>query len=242
MWNQLWGQMSWGTAVVPGPGAGALLGVALAMLLVGWWATRRRAVRPLAALLLVSGLAVPIAVYATVTLPYTFSNGSVADADEVNANFAALVAAVEANQDRLDEIGQMFLTTDACPAGHTAVEDGYIRLGGAGLTIVPTARTLATPGHQHAVGSLSVDVDGSHTHTFNDYHYRDTGFDPNYATPTGDDTGIRSSTLHSTNSSPAHSHGLSGSVGTGAASGDADLTATGQLEHVLLRLCAKPAP
>jgi hypothetical protein len=43
-------------------------------------------------------LVAPVALYAgTVTLPNTFSNGTVADADAVNANFAAVKAAIDDN-------------------------------------------------------------------------------------------------------------------------------------------------
>jgi hypothetical protein len=238
MWNQLWGGMLWGAPAVPGPGAWWLLLGGLAVL----WASRRilrgRSARPLAAVLTLALVAVPIAVWATVTLPHTFSNGTVADADEVNANFAALVAAVEANQARLDEIGQMFLTTSACPAGHTAVEDGYIRLGGSGLTLATQPRTLASPGHGHSAGTLTTALDGSHAHTYGDWHYEDTGFHPNYATPTGDDVGIRRDITRQTQNSPPHTHTVTGEAGNaGGPDGDADVAATGQLEHVLLRLC-----
>ena len=241
MWNQLWGQMLWGSPAVPGPGVwGVLLG-GFAILFASRLFLRRGAARPLAAVLLLGLVAVPIAVWATVTLPYSFSNGSVADADEVNANFSALAAAVEANQARLDEIGQMFLTTNACPAGYTAVEDGYVRLGASGLTIVPQARTLAVPGHHHSAGTLATATAGAHVHTYGDWHYFDQGGpDPDYATPTGDDTGYRRDLYRNTYPSGDHTHTITGSAGnTAGPDGDADLAVTGELEHVLLRLCVR---
>lgn len=47
------------------------------------------------ALLWTSAVLVPGLVVAGVTLPHTFSNGAVADATEVNANFGALKAALD---------------------------------------------------------------------------------------------------------------------------------------------------
>jgi LPXTG-motif cell wall-anchored protein len=175
---------------VPGPGLPWLLAGGALLLGLGGFALRRRRQAPLAVLLLVGIAAIPIAAWAAVTLPYSFTDGTTADADEVNANFAALVAAVEANQARLDAIDEMFLTTDACPLRYTAVEDGYVRLGGTGLTVVPQARTLETPGHYHGTGTLATDMEGAHRHTFYDYHYLDQGADPNYATGSGDDAAL----------------------------------------------------
>jgi hypothetical protein len=240
MWNQNWGEMVWGTAAVPGPGSLSLLLVALLLLAVGGFALRRAHVQPLAALLLVGIVAVPIAAWATVSLPHSFSNGATADADEVNANFAALVAAVEANQTRPDQIDRMFLTTDSCPVGYTAVEDGYIRLGGSGLSVVPQPRTLAAPGHFHGLGTLATDPENQHRHGYYDYYWEDTGANPLYGTPSGDGTGQRRNVYRQSNPGSAHIHSLTGQTGnTGGADGDAALAASGDLEHVLLRLCVK---
>jgi len=243
MWSQNWGEMVWGTVAVPGLAPLGLFLLGLAIPTVGWLIARRARARSLAALLFVGSVVVPIAAWAAVTLPHSFTNGTVADADEVNANFAALVTAVEANQNRLDQIDQMFLTTNACPAGYTAVEDGYVRLGGTGLTIVASTRTLEAPAHYHGVGTLATDLEANHRHAYYDYHYLDSGGpDPNYATPTGDDTGIRTQTFRSpgTNAGSPHNHTVSGLAGNTAGSdGDANLGVTGELEHVLLRLCVK---
>ena len=48
--------------------------------------------------LVLLGVTIPFWLFAsTVTLPYTFSNGTVADANQVNANFSALKSAIDAN-------------------------------------------------------------------------------------------------------------------------------------------------
>ena len=240
MWNEVWGKMYWGTSAVPGPGALWLLVVAVILLTAGRRALRRSGARPLAVLLLAGLVVVPIAAWAAITLPHSFSNGTVADADEVNANFAALAAAVEANEARLAEIDQMFLTTNACPVGYTAVEDGYIRLGAASLTVVPQPRTLASPGHFHSVGSLDTENESNHRHNYYDYYYEDTGFNPLYATSSGDDVGVRRNVIRQSNAGTPHKHAVTGQAGNTAGSdGDAAISATGELEHVLLRLCVK---
>jgi hypothetical protein len=91
MWGQSWGQMIWGqAAVVPAVGfwGAMLLGAAL-----GAWGVRRlRGPRPrvVGTIVLCLALLLPISARA---LPFTFTNGTVADATQVNANFAAVVAA-----------------------------------------------------------------------------------------------------------------------------------------------------
>jgi len=89
-WGEDWGTMIWGSAPgVPGlEGAGLVL---LACALVaGTWRVRRQSVA-LNALLV--ALAVPLTVGALV--PYSLSDGAIADPAQVNANFASLV--VDAN-------------------------------------------------------------------------------------------------------------------------------------------------
>lgn len=54
----------------------------------------------IASLLLIASFSVS----ADASVPHEFSNGSVADADEMNANFAALVATIEALQARVDAL------------------------------------------------------------------------------------------------------------------------------------------
>jgi hypothetical protein len=104
MWGSAnWGELIWGGVAIPTLPDGMLPLLALCYLLAGAWFLRpgRRGWRShlVAALVLVLPLSV-----AAVTLPHTFVNGTVADADEVNANFAALATAAN---------------VETCPAGMT---------------------------------------------------------------------------------------------------------------------------
>lgn len=96
MWGiEDWGELIWGGgAAVPSMPLGGLLLLMFGCFLAGGYFLQpeRRSLRNslLAAVL----IAIPISVGA-VTLPHTFSNGSVADADEVNANFDALASALD---------------------------------------------------------------------------------------------------------------------------------------------------
>jgi hypothetical protein len=91
MWGQSWGQMIWGRGpAVPALGfwSAVLLGAVLAVI-----GTRYlRSVRPrgLGWIALMVAWLIPASVWA---VPFTFTNGTVADATQVNANFAALTAA-----------------------------------------------------------------------------------------------------------------------------------------------------
>ena len=91
MWGEQWGTMIWGgftgvlTVSVPiGPAALIILGFLLGISALKWQSSR---VSKLFIVSLAMGL--PLLVVAT-TLPHQFVNGTVADADEVNANFSAL--------------------------------------------------------------------------------------------------------------------------------------------------------
>jgi hypothetical protein len=89
MWGQNWGQMIWGGASsVPAVTAWAILLLCAGLLLFGLRLLRARpATIGLAALVLAVGI--PLTAKA-ITLPFTFANNTVADATQVNANFAAL--------------------------------------------------------------------------------------------------------------------------------------------------------
>ena len=100
-----WGQMVWGNVGVPTLPFGMLLLLMVCCFLAGGYFLRpeRRGRRSyLVASLLVT---LPLSV-AAVTLPYTFANGTTADATQVNANFAALATASD---------------IATCPAGMTRI-------------------------------------------------------------------------------------------------------------------------
>jgi hypothetical protein len=101
MWNQNWGTMIWGRAsqAVPLLGPLGLLLLAMLLMLSGAIllrdpAARRRMGKAMALLVLL----VPLSAFA---VPFTFTNGTVADATQVNQNFTSLesrIAALEAKR------------------------------------------------------------------------------------------------------------------------------------------------
>jgi len=91
MWGQKWGEMIWGATAVPLMGPYGFVAMAICFLVGGVvMQSRHRShwLAPMATTALVVGPLVAVAV----TLPHTFSNGTVADANQVNANFNAVVA------------------------------------------------------------------------------------------------------------------------------------------------------
>lgn len=86
----------------------------------GQWARRPRALL----LLLAVGLT-PLAVYAAVSKPYTFSDGATISASQVNANFDTVYAATNANTDAISNIQisesglKEELMPSTCPSGTT---------------------------------------------------------------------------------------------------------------------------
>lgn len=81
--------------------------------------------------IIAAGLSVPIALFAgPVTLPHTFTNASIADASQVNANFTAVKSAVDTNHARLTTVEGLTVPTGAimafdlatCPTGWLAAD------------------------------------------------------------------------------------------------------------------------
>ena len=102
MWEQLWGSMTWGGIAVPTMGLigmtlliGGLLGAAAVLY--------RKNLTKVAMTCAVLAAAIgPLAgIAGQVTLPHSFTNGTTADADEVNSNFDALRDAFDATSGRL---------------------------------------------------------------------------------------------------------------------------------------------
>ncbi len=90
MWGDDWGTMIWGGAMVPLMSPLGLVALT-ACFLAGGYLMQTRARRRGASLLAMTTLAaVPLTALASVTLPHTFVEGTIADADQVNANFAAI--------------------------------------------------------------------------------------------------------------------------------------------------------
>jgi hypothetical protein len=92
MWSQNWGQMIWGesAAAVPFSGPFELAAIGLSLLVLGHFLVRNeRRVRQVTVLAVVFAALAPLTAGA---VPHLFQNGTVADADHVNANFAAVEA------------------------------------------------------------------------------------------------------------------------------------------------------
>ena len=94
--DQSWGVMFWGEATsVPTLGLLGLMVLCAGVAATAAWKLRKR---PPALGLMLLLLTIPlVAVASTVTLPNRFVNGTVADADQVNANFDAVKTAVDDN-------------------------------------------------------------------------------------------------------------------------------------------------
>jgi hypothetical protein len=89
MWGQNWGTMIWGTTVPAVPALGFWGAVFLGAILGAVGVLCLKGARPRTVALVVFGLALVAPVIARATLPFTFANGTVADATQVNANFSA---------------------------------------------------------------------------------------------------------------------------------------------------------
>jgi hypothetical protein len=143
MWGLNWGQMIWGQAT-PVPAMG-FWGVLLLGAVLGALAVRQlRAGRSR----LVGGVALGLALLVPISaraLPFTFTNGTVADATQVNANFAALASAQALGpsaSSNVVDLNSLFNTT--CNGQASSVQLN-LRVGpdGIGNTFtIPTGQTL----------------------------------------------------------------------------------------------------
>ena len=158
MWGQSWGQMIWGApTAVP---AVEFWGVVLLAALLGALGVRRlRGARPrwMGMTALAVGLLVPITARA---VPFTFTNGTVADATQVNANFAAVSGLAPAGSSNLVDL----VSNGACSGVSGAVQL-TLRIGPDGigntfsilagqtfvLTTVNVALTLGDSQAGHAI-------------------------------------------------------------------------------------------
>jgi len=92
MWLHEWGSMIWGGAVaVPTMSPVALVFLMVAMLAAGIATWRRTASKSKGVLLSMAILIVTLVAIGQVSMPTTFVNGTVEDADAVNENFEALL-------------------------------------------------------------------------------------------------------------------------------------------------------
>lgn len=102
MWGETWGSMTWNSVAVPmiGPiGLTFLIGLLMGASVV---IHRRQLFRTAVACTCLAIAIVPLmALAGQVSLPNSFTNGTLADADEVNANFATLRDAFNQTAGRL---------------------------------------------------------------------------------------------------------------------------------------------
>lgn len=100
MWGQAWGSMIWGNSVaVPAMPPWSMVLLAGCFTVIGVLFAKRR---NRTAMLLLVAVGIPLSARA-LGLPYTFTNGTIADATQVNANFEALRAAATQNAQAVQE-------------------------------------------------------------------------------------------------------------------------------------------
>lgn len=116
MWGEDFGTMIWGDALgvgVPSMTPFGWILVCALLMATGIFGLRllRRDQLLRGMLVLVVGMAVPLVALATsITLPYVFVNGTVADADQVNANLDELVLESNAQDSRLTALESSQIT------------------------------------------------------------------------------------------------------------------------------------
>jgi len=152
MWGDDWGSMIWAHfAAVPSMGAlggACLLGSLLAVAAIAHWSRIRSAKLPFLLFLPLALAIVPFVAVGQVTVPNTFVNGTVADADQVNENFVALVAELNALADRVALLEGQGLTAAAGKPAYTYGEP--LQVGGQS-----TANDSVTFAVRNPVGALA---------------------------------------------------------------------------------------
>jgi hypothetical protein len=120
MWKQNWGQMIWGNpAAVPLMGPLGLLLLAMVLMVLGAIVLRNSSARRLlGSAMVLLALLLPMSALA---VPFAFINGSVADANQVNQNFASVQSRATCNW--LITACSSDLCPVTCPTG-THVEGG----------------------------------------------------------------------------------------------------------------------
>lgn len=163
-WGDNWGEMAWGAPTAANvPMMGGLGMALLAVALVAMAVKGLRSPATLGLLLLVGVVGAVNNVEAQVSIPNTFVNGEVADADKVNANFQALASAVNASDcvTAADVVCNPALSCPAAPACDTlgSYNQGFTA-GVNGVDITSdNAAVCTTAGGTYDAGADSCSVD-----------------------------------------------------------------------------------
>ena len=118
MWLQNWGEFFWEGLTVPVPSIGFFgISILVAAIMVIGVGLQRGQAKWARWMLCAVVVVIPLAAYAgAVVMPNTFANGTVADANEVNANFDTLVVESNSQDGRINSL-EMLL-----PGGVTNLE------------------------------------------------------------------------------------------------------------------------
>lgn len=115
MWGTgRWGELVWGGLSVPSLPFIGLVALMLGCFIAGGYFLRPGSGRPRRWVAATLVFLLPLAVAA---VPYTFTNGTIAEAPQVNANFAVLDAAIASLQNRLG--------VGPCPVGMTRIDTQF---------------------------------------------------------------------------------------------------------------------
>jgi hypothetical protein len=155
MWGLNWGQMIWGQGTpVPTLGFWGLMVLLAALGALG--VRRLRGGRPR----LVGGIALGLLLLMPISaraLPFTFTNGTVADADQVNANFAAVASAQVVGPSASANLVDLVSNGGSLCNGQTGSTTLPLRIGPDGIGdffTIPTGQTLV-------VNSVTVQVNST---------------------------------------------------------------------------------
>jgi hypothetical protein len=135
MWGRNWGQFEWGGTPVPAAGFWAVLLLGAILGALGIWLLGKARPRTIGLAVLLLAVAIPLSAGA---VPFSFTNGTVADATQVNANFAALTPVVGYTQ--ASQAGALSGTVNLMAPGFTPTR---------AMTCIVTVETALTS----AVGS-----------------------------------------------------------------------------------------
>lgn len=106
---------------------------------------------------------------------------------------------------------------------------------GSALSSLGTRTITEVPRHHHSINPPATDTtSSSHSHSYGDYYYSDTGNTPEYSTSSGDDVGERRSATRTT-SSHTHKHSLNITAFDSAETGSSSVDVT--MPYIQLVAC-----